>query len=128
MTLRADSGFWSYKLIDTLTRLGIGYSITVHLNAQIKACIAHIAPDAWTLIDYALGGEAAVADTIYVTGRSSTRREFRLVVRRSRLIDPAQAQLWPDSHYHAIITSLDVDVVAADQFHARPRENRTRDP
>ena len=117
LTLRADSGFWSYKLIDTLTRLGIGYSITVHLNAQIKACIAHIAPDAWTLIDYTLGGEAAVADTIYVTGRGSTRREFRLVVRRSRLIDPAQAQLWPDWRYHAFITSLDVDVVAADQFH-----------
>ena len=122
LTLRADSGFWSYKLIDTLTRLGIGYSITVHLNAQIKACIAHIAPDAWTLIDYTLGGEAAVADTIYVTGHGSTRHEFRLVVRRSRLIDPAQAQLWPDWRYHTFITSLDVDVVATDQFrrdHAR---------
>ena len=117
LTLRADSGFWSYKLIDTLTRLGVDFSITVGLNAQIKACIAGISPEAWTPIDYTPGGEAAVADTIYVTGRGSTRREFRLVVRRSRLIDPAQAQLWPDWRYHAFITSLDVDVVTADRFH-----------
>jgi Transposase DDE domain group 1 len=117
LTLRADSGFWSYKLIDTLARLRVDFSITVNLNAQIKACIEGIAPDAWTPIDYPVGGEAAVADTTYVTGRGSTRREFRLVVRRSRLIDPAQAQLWPDWRHHAFITSLDIGVVAADRFH-----------
>lgn len=117
LTLRADSGFWSYKLIDTLERLRVDWSITVNLNAQIKACIALIAPNAWMPIDYTPGGEAAVADTTYVTGRGSTRREFRLVVRRSRLIDPAQAALWPDWRYHAFITSLDTGVVAADQFH-----------
>ncbi len=117
LTLRADSGFWSYQLIDTLERLRVDWSITVNLNAQIKACIALIAPNAWAPIDYTPGGEAAVADTTYVTGRGSTRREFRLVVRRSRLIDPAQAQLWPDWRYHAFITSLDDGVVAADQFH-----------
>ena len=39
------------------------------------------------------------------------------MVRRSRLIDPAQSQLWPDWRYHAFITSLDVGVVTADQFH-----------
>jgi hypothetical protein len=117
LTLRADSGFWSYKLIDTLDRLRVEWSITVNLNAQIKAGIALIAPTGWTPIDYTPGGEAGVAETTYVTGRGSTRREFRLVVRRSRLLDPAQAQLWPDWRYHAFITSLDVGVVAADQFH-----------
>jgi Transposase DDE domain group 1 len=117
LTLRADSGFWSYKLIDTLARLRVDWSITVNVNAQIKACIALIAPEAWTPIGYTPGGEAAVADTTYVTGRGSTRREFRIVVRRSRLIDPAQAQLWPDWRYHAFITSLDVPVLAADRFH-----------
>jgi hypothetical protein len=117
LTLRADSGFWSYKLIDTLARLGVDWSITVHLNAQIKACIEGIAANAWTPIDYPVGGEAAVADTTYVTGHGSTRREFRLVVRRSRLVDPAQAQLWPDWRYHAFITSLNVPVLAADRFH-----------
>ena len=52
-----------------------------------------------------------------MTGRGRHRRELRLVVRRTRLVDPAQAQLWPDWRYHAFITSLDTPVVEADQFH-----------
>ena len=44
------------------------------------------------------------------------------MVRRSRLTDPNQAQLWPDWRYHAFITSQDTPVVAADQFH---REHAT---
>jgi Transposase DDE domain group 1 len=39
------------------------------------------------------------------------------VVRRTRLVDPIQAQLWPDGRYHAFITSLDLPVVETDQFH-----------
>jgi hypothetical protein len=34
LTLRADSGFFSWDIIDTLTRLGVGYSITVKLNRR----------------------------------------------------------------------------------------------
>ena len=52
-----------------------------------------------------------------MTGRGRDRRVLRLVVRRTRLVDPAQAALWPDWRYHAFITSLDTPVVAADQFH-----------
>jgi hypothetical protein len=117
LTVRADSGFWSYKLIDTLTRLGVGWSITVNLNPQIKAAIASIGEHAWTPIVYSEAGEAGVAETTYVTGRGDQRRELRLVVRRSRLIDPTQAQLWPDWRYHAFITSLDTSTVDVDAFH-----------
>ena len=39
LAVRADSGFWSYALIDTLTRLEVGWSITVNINPQVKACI-----------------------------------------------------------------------------------------
>jgi Transposase DDE domain group 1 len=52
-----------------------------------------------------------------VSGRSRDRRELRLVVRRSRLVDPAQAALWPDWRHHAFVTSLDTPAVEADQFH-----------
>jgi hypothetical protein len=52
-----------------------------------------------------------------VTGRGRARRELRLVVRRSRLTDPAQAALWPDWRHHAFITSLDTPTIEADQFH-----------
>jgi hypothetical protein len=115
--VRADSGFWSYKLIDTLTRLQVSWSITVNMKSQIKAAIAAIDEQAWTPIDYPDGGEAAVGETTYTTGDGRQRRELRLIVRRTRLTDPAQAQLWPDWRYHAFITNLDLPVMEVDQFH-----------
>jgi Transposase DDE domain group 1 len=41
----------------------------------------------------------------------------RLVVRRTRLTDPAQLRLWPDWRHHAFITNLDLPTVAVDEFH-----------
>ena len=117
LILRADSGFWSYKLIDTLNRLHVGWSITISMKKAVRACIAAIDEGAWAPIDYPAGGEAAVADTTYVTGYGQDRRELRLVVRRSRLVDPTQGALWPDWRYHAFITSLELPAIDADQFH-----------
>jgi len=117
LVVRADSGFWSYKLIDTLTRLRVGWSITVNVNAQVKAAISVIDEAAWTTIEYPDGGQAAVAETSYVTGARGQHRELRLVVRRSRLTDPHQAQLWPDWRYHAFVTNLTMATVAVDEFH-----------
>jgi hypothetical protein len=117
LVMRADSGFWSYALIDTLTRLRVGFSITVSINAQVRACIDAIDETAWHAISYPADGEAAVAETTYVTGRGRERRELRLVVRRTRLLDPAQAALWPDWRHHAFITSLNTPTVDADAFH-----------
>jgi Transposase DDE domain group 1 len=117
LTLRADAGFWSYAIVDTLTRLGVAWSITVNLNPQIRAAIDAIAEDAWSPIAYPESGEAQVAETVYVTGRGTHARRLRLIVRRTRLTDPIQAALWPDWRYHAFITSLDTPVVEVDQFH-----------
>ena len=117
LVVRADSGFWSYALIDTLRRLEVGFSITVSLNAQVRACIDAIDEAAWQVIEYPADGEAAVAETTYVSGHGRDRRELRLVVRRTRLIDPAQAALWPDWRYHAFITSLPTPTIQVDAFH-----------
>jgi hypothetical protein len=117
LCLRADGGFWSHDLIDTLGRLGVGYSITVRLNKTIRAAVEGIKDDAWVPIAYPDSGEAAVAETTYTTGRGRKRRSYRLVVRRSRLTDPAQQALWPDWRYHAFVTSSTADTVTADRFH-----------
>jgi Transposase DDE domain group 1 len=116
MCLRADSGFWSHALIDTLARLGVGWSITVTINPAIRAVIEAIDNDAWVPIAYPAGGEAAVAETTYTPGRGAGR-SYRLVVRRSRLTDPAQQALWPDWRYHAFVTSSVADTVSGDRFH-----------
>jgi hypothetical protein len=119
LAVRADSGFWSYALIDTLTRLQVGWSITVHLRASVRACVNAIPEHAWTPITYPDGGHCDVAETIYAIGGSHgrERREFRLIVRRTRLTDATQAQLWPDWRYHAFVTNLDLPTVEVDQFH-----------
>jgi len=55
-----------------------------------------------------------VAETVY--------RGRRLIVRRTRLIDPAQARLWPDWRHFAFLTDLDGPAVEVDKFH---REHAT---
>jgi len=121
ITIRADSGFWSWKLIERLNRHGIGWSITVSNHAAIRAAISAIPDTAWQDIDYTIGGHAQVAETTYVTGGYHSKRPARtarLIVRRTRLADPAQAQLWPEWRHHAFITSdTEVSAVEADQFH-----------
>ena len=46
-----------------------------------------------------------MAETTYVTGGAQgALRSVRLVVRRTRLTDPAQQALWPDWRHHAFVT------------------------
>ena len=116
ITLRADSGFWSWKLIDALNRHGVLWSITVSQHQAIRTAIATIPETDWVDIDYTVGGRAQVAETNYSTGTGRRTRTVRLVVRRTRLTG-AQAQLFPDWRHHAFITNTAHDTVAADEFH-----------
>lgn len=117
LTLRADSAFWSLDLVDSLRRLGVRWSVTVPITQQIRALVAGIGEQAWTPIDYPEGGEAQVAETVYVAGSGRRRQELRLVVRRSRLTDAAQRRLWPDWRHHAFVTDVVLPTVEVDQFH-----------
>ncbi len=117
LSLRADAGFFSYALIDTLVRLGVAYSITVNINAQVRACIDAIPESAWRTIAYPDAGVAQVAETTYVTGVRGQRRQLRLVLRRSRLADPCQLALWPEWRHHAFVTNVALDTIEADAFH-----------
>ena len=116
--VRADSGFWSWKMIDRLTAHRVGWSITVRLHKSMRQAINSIDDGAWVDIDYTIGGRAQVAETIYTTGKGRKQRRVRLVVRRTRLNDTAQARLWPEWRHHAFITSdHDVTTIEADRFH-----------
>ena len=119
ITIRADSGFWSYEMFNTLNGAGVGWSITTPLRSNIREAIAAIAEDAWVGIDYPEGGQAQVAETtIWATHRShrTERMKLRLVVRRTRLVG-SQAQLFPDWRYHAFVTNLTQPPTQADQHH-----------
>ena len=108
LTLRADSGFWSNKVIAACTDHDVRYSITVRQTRQVRAAIDGIDEAAWTDIDYTAGGHAQVAETT-LAGR-------RLVVRRTRLTGQ-QAQLWPDWRHHAFVTDRTGDAVDLDADH-----------
>ena len=117
LVVRADSGFWSFALIDTLRRLGVAWSITVSISPRIRACIEAIDESAWEAIVYPDGGRAEVAETTYVTASRGGHRSLRLIVRRTRLTGRAQLALWPHWRHHAFVTDLDMATVAVDQFH-----------
>ena len=117
VTVRADSAFWSWKLVDKLTAAGVGWSITVRLVPKVTKTIAAIPEDSWVTIDYTLGGHAQVAETNYTTGKGKHTRTVRLVVRRTRLADGTQAAMWPTWRHHAFICDNTLTAVEADRFH-----------
>ena len=118
--MRADSGFFSYEMLDAIEDHRARYSITVAQDAQVKAAIAAIDEDAWAPIAYTRGGQAQVAEsTVTTSARSRSRKPdtLRLIVRRARLVG-AQAELWPNWRHHAFITDRDdLDTRSADAYH-----------
>ena len=129
VSVRADSGFWSYAMLAALDDLGVGWSITSPLNNKVRALIADIGEDAWTTIGYPPGGEAQVGETVMEMtnpGKRSERRQVRLVIRRTRLLG-SQAQLFPDWRYHAFVTNLNLPAVSADRHH-QPQVGEDTEP
>lgn len=104
IVMRFDSGFWSKDTLALLARHGISYTMAVRANTKgIAEAIAGIDNSAWKSIEYTPDGVAQVAETRY-GGR-------RLIIRRTRLVDPRQARLWPDWRNFAFLTDLDGDAV-----------------
>jgi hypothetical protein len=112
LTLRADSGFFSWKIISTLKAKNVAFSITVPKNPAVTRAVEGIDEESWTRIGYPEDGEAHVSETVY--GENNDR----LVVRRTRLTGH-QAMLWPDWRYHVFITNRHGGPVFLDADHRR---------
>ena len=110
LTLRADSGFYSGKVMKACLDHGVAYSITAQQNPSVRSAIDGIDEGAWTPIDYTANGEAFVAETAY--------QGHRLIVRRTKLAD-AQPALFPTFRYHAFVTNRIGDAVILDADHRR---------
>jgi hypothetical protein len=137
--LRADSAYYGHAVIAAAVKTGAEVSVTVRLDARVKAAISSIAEDAWTTIEYphAVFDEACgtwisstqVAEVPYVAFTSKKKSEQvigRLVVRR---IPDANAEkkkragqdgLFEVWRYHAFFTTTPAGVagtVTADKVH-----------
>jgi hypothetical protein len=109
ITLRADSGFWSNKVLTACRDHGVRYSITVNRQRPIMDAIDAITEEEWTPIAYTNSGDAQVAETTYGDGH-------RLVVRRTR-IKGAQPALFDQWRHHAFITDRAGTAIELDADH-----------
>jgi hypothetical protein len=110
LTIRADSGFWSHKVMDACKDHDVDFSITVTRQKPIVAAIEAIDDSAWVDLDYTDGSVAQVAET--ELGR------YRLIVRRTRITDDADLPtLFGDWRHHAFVTNRRGDKVALDADH-----------
>ncbi|MHB8509465.1 MAG: transposase [Candidatus Dormibacteria bacterium] len=83
LVLRADSGFYSRKVVEACGRHGVRCSITVRLNKKLHKLISEIAEEAWTNNPYWMEGAADVAEIAYtVFAHTRQRKDVRLIVRR----------------------------------------------
>ena len=48
--MRADSGFYSHKVIEACRKLDVRFSVTVRLGKSLRALIEEIPEEAWTPI------------------------------------------------------------------------------
>ena len=110
LTLRADSGFFSWETVNTLKAHNVKFSITVPKNPAVARAIAGIGDEGWMPIGYTQDGEAHIGEALY--------NKERLIVRRTRLTGD-QAQLFPDWRYHVFITNRTGTTVFLDADHRR---------
>ena len=81
--MRADSGFYTHKVVQACRKQGVTCSITVKLTKAVRKVIAQIPEQSWTPIPYWLDGGADVAETSY-RPFGPKGRVMRLIVRRVR--------------------------------------------
>ena len=132
--VRADSAFYGRPTVLTAVAAGADVSVTVRLDAKVRAAIAGIDQDAWTTIEYpdavfddttgrwiSRAEVAEVAFTAFVGQRKDEELDGRLVVRRIPDFQATgQGTLFDTWRFHAFFTTTDpdqMDTVTADQTH-----------
>ncbi len=129
IVVRADSGYWSTKVIGACVDHGVAYSITVRQTPRVVRAEHRIDDTAWTLIrhpdpaslnpadhpgvdsgDIETGQEAWVAET--------TLDDRRLIVRRTRDAD-TQPALFTAWRHHAFVTDREGTAIELDVDHRR---------
>jgi hypothetical protein len=131
--VRLDSAYYNAAVIGAVRGQGARFSVTVPMNASIRAAIAAIGEDAWTAIRYpravwddqldAWISDAEVAETGYTAFASKKGQAVtaRLIVRRVRDLNrkagAGQDELFPVWRYHAVFTDSPFELVQAEGQH-----------
>lgn len=132
LVVRADSAFYTKKVIAACRRAKTRFSVTIRMDTKVQAAIAAIDDDTWTEITYPRPvwdeqqhrfiSRAHIAETAY-TAFAGTRYEVtaRLIVRRipdeNKTTGDGQGCLFPVWRYHAVFTDSPFVLVQAEAHH-----------
>jgi hypothetical protein len=131
IVVRADSAFYSRKVIAACRRAGVRFSVTIRVDKKVRAAIETIPAAAWVDIDYPQPiwddqqhrfiSRAQIAETRY-TAFDGTRDPVtaRLIVRRIPDLNKTnlgQGELFPVWRYHAVFTDSPFVLVQAEAQH-----------
>jgi hypothetical protein len=130
IVVRLDSAFYNAAVTGAVRRAGARFSVSVPVNASVRAAIAAIGEDAWTPIRYPraiwddqLGAwisDAQVAEVPYTAFASKKGQAVtaRLIVRRVRDLNKqagaGQDELFPAWRYHAVFTDSPFELIQAE--------------
>jgi hypothetical protein len=133
IVVRMDSAFYNAAVTGAVRRQGARFSVTVPMNASIRAAIAAIGEDAWTPIRYpravwddqlgAWVSDAEVAEVPYTAFASKKGQAVtaRLIIRRVRDLNKkaadGQDELFTVWRYHAVFTDSPFELVQAEGQH-----------
>ena len=129
VVLRADSGFYTRKVVAACERAKVAYSITVKLRPSLHKAIGAIPEEDWIPIPYFIEG-AAVAETTYRPfARGHKAKAVRLIVRRVPPTPGSQLALYTEYSHHAFITNRSGEMLELEADHRQHAEveNAIRD-
>jgi hypothetical protein len=137
IVVRADSAFFSAKVIKAIRAGGALFSITVGNTKRIRAAISQIPETAWRPIKYRDAvwdedenrwvSEAEIAEIPYAAFASKAKDlqvTARLIVRRVKRLNPAsvpagQGELFTAYRHHAFLTDSPLVITEAEPSHRR---------
>jgi rubrerythrin len=125
LTVRADSAFYSKKVLATAAKFDVRFSIAARQDKRVRAAIDAIPDDAWQPIPYWLNtpevSGADIAETTFTVFASDRRhaRTVRLIVRRVRPTPGSQLALFTAWDYHAFVTDRNLPLAEVEADHRR---------
>ncbi len=109
LTVRADSAFYSRRVLHTAVKLDVRFSVTARQDKRIRAALEGIDEAAWTAIPYWLSSpEVSGADVAEIGFTAFTGKDavpLRLIVRRTRPTPGSRLALFTTWSYHAFFTN-----------------------
>ena len=130
ITIRADSGFYSHKVVAACRKADVRFSITVKMMGKaLPKAFCAIPEEDWRPIPYFLEG-AGVAEITYTPfATKKGTKPVRLIVRRVPPTPGSQLALLTVYTYHAFITDRQGDMLHLEADHRAHAEveNTIRD-